>query len=90
MSVMLKDDNAVIDFSEDWSSWLASGETIATSSWSVSPDSLTIDSNTNDTTSATAWVSGGTVGTVYRLTNRITTSASRTDERTVVVRVEKR
>lgn len=90
MSVMLKDDNAVIDFSEDWSTWLASGETIATSSWSVSPSSLTIDSSTNSTTAATAWVSGGTVGTVYRLTNRIVTSAARTDERTVVVRVEKR
>lgn len=84
----LKDPNAVLDYRHDWASWLASGETIATSIWSVAPAGLAVDSETETTTTATVWLSGGTVGQVYRVTNRITTNQGRTEERTIVIRVE--
>jgi hypothetical protein len=57
----------------------------------VSPSgTLTVDSDSNDTTTATVMLSAGTVGITYRVTNEITTNQSRTGHKTVVVRVEER
>lgn len=92
MSVFVKDPDEVIDYQHNWSTnYLASGEDISTSVWAVTPTgSLTIDSESETITTATVFVSGGTRGKVYRLTNKITTTASRTAERTITVRVEER
>ena len=97
-----KDPNAVLDFVFDWapltngttggtSDWLASGETIATITITAETG-LTVDSSsiTDTNTSATVWLSGGTAGTTYSLACKIVTSASRTDERTIYIRVEQR
>lgn len=78
------DPSAVLDYSVDWSAWLASGETISASTWVVS-SGLTLASQSNTTTVATAWISGGTAPTDYRITNRITTSAGRTDDRSITI-----
>jgi len=84
-----KDPSAVLDFTLDWSSWLASGETISTSTWTV-PTGLTKDSSSNTATATTVWLSGGTAGQFYPYVNRIVTSQARTDERTIVVGVRDR
>jgi len=76
-----KDPSAVLDYAIDWSAWLGS-DTIATSTWSV-PTGITRDSDTNTTTRATIWLSGGTAGQTYQLTNTITTAGGRTDQRTI-------
>ena len=92
-NVLVKDPDEVIDYTVDWEaeSWLATSETISTSTWSVSPSgTLTVDSDSNDTTTATVMLSAGTVGITYRVTNEITTNQSRTGHKTVVVRVEER
>ena len=81
VKVYLKDPAAVLDYQIDWSSWLGV-DTITSSSWTASTG-LTVDSDSNTTTTATVWVSGGTAGTTYQLTNRITTAGGRTDERTI-------
>jgi hypothetical protein len=88
MSLYLKDPSSVLDFRHEWAAWLASGETIASSTWTVTPTGLAIDSETETTTTATAWLSGGTPGQIYRVVNRITTNQARTEERTIVIRVE--
>ena len=88
MSVYLKDPGSKLDWQHDWSGWLASGETIATSQWTVEPAGLTLSAPMATASTTTVWVEGGTVGQVYRLVNRITTSAGRIEERTVVIRVE--
>lgn len=86
MSGFLKDPQAVLDYAWDWTAWLSAGETIA--SFSVQPvDGITIDSTSLTASVVTAWISGGTVGTRYRLTCRITTSAGRTDDRSIYVTV---
>lgn len=92
MTVFAKDPQAVIDYSFDWDdAYLQMGETISTSVWSVLPvGELAIDSTSNTTSAATSTVSGGLVSHVYRLTNRITTSLSRTEERSVTLRVQER
>ena len=83
----VKDPNAVLDYTVDWSSWLVSGDTISVSVWVV-PAGITKDSDTSNTTEATVWLSGGTVGLSYRLTNRITTTDGRTDERSLTVAIK--
>ena len=85
----VKDPNAVLDYTVDWADWLASGETIATVTWTVETG-LTKDSNTNTNTTATVWLSGGTDGTKYTVACKIVTSASRTDERSFTINCKHR
>lgn len=74
----------VADYLQTWSDRLATGETISGSSWTVtSPlasdaSLLTVDSDSNDDDSVTVWLSAGTAGTLYELTNTVTTSGGRT------------
>lgn len=84
-----KDPDAILDYGFDWSSWLATSETIASSSWTV-PTGITNVNDTNDETSTKIWLSGGTVATTYTLTNQITTSGGRTEDRTFEIVVEER
>lgn len=88
-SSFIKDPAAVLDYEVDWSTWLADGETIATSTVTVE-DGLDLDSDTNTDTVVTAWLSGGTVGENYTVTSQITTSQSRTDERSITIHVRER
>ncbi len=83
--IVLKDPNAVLDYSLDWATWLGA-DTISTSVWTV-PTGLTRDSQSNTTTVAQVWLSGGTVGQLYAVNNRIVTAAGRTADRTLFVRV---
>lgn len=84
-----KDADAVLDWKWDWSAWLATGETISASTMTASAG-ITINSSTNTSTTATVWLSGGTPGTPYLVSNRITTSAGRIDERSITIRVTNR
>ena len=88
----LKDPNAVVDFTRDWSAWLGT-DTIATSTWVV-PTGLTIGTGgtapTNTTTTATVWLSGGTAFGTYIVTNRISTTGGRTDDRSFLIVVMER
>lgn len=88
MEVFRKDGAATLDYRVDWEEWL-DGDTIATSTWTV-PAGLTQGAATNSTTTATVWLSGGTVGTTYQVTNRVVTAAGRTDERSFRVYVTER
>lgn len=86
MSSFSKDPNAVLDYQVDWSGWL-NGDTLATSTFAVTPVGLTIDSESNTTTVATVWLSDGNLGTTYTVTNQVTTSGGRTDERSFHVAI---
>jgi len=83
-----KDPDAVLDYAVDWSRWLA-GDEIVTSEWTV-PSGLTKVSDSKTTTKATVWLSGGTAGQSYTVTNRITTTGGRTEERSFAIRIEER
>ena len=84
-----KDPQAVLDYKVDWLSWLAAGETIATSTWTV-PSGITEDSDTHDDDSATIWLSGGTAGERYTVINHIVTSDDREDDRSMLISVKNR
>jgi hypothetical protein len=83
-----KDPNAVLDYTVDWTRWLA-GDQIASSAWLV-PTGLTKMADSKTGSSATVWLSGGTAGQSYTVTNRITTAAGRTEDRSFIARVEER
>lgn len=78
MSLFVKSPTAVLDFGFDWTDWLDSGETIEASSWSV-PSGLTNAGETFSTTQTKIWLSGGTAGTEYTVTNTIETTESATE-----------
>lgn len=81
-----KDKDAKLDYKIDWSTWL-DGDTITVSAWTV-PEGITEEAETtNDTTSATIWLSGGTADTDYTLVNHITTASGREDDETIVISV---
>ena len=85
----LKDPAAILDWVFDWSSWLASGETITSHVITV-PTGITKDSSTEAAGKVTVWLSGGTAGMSYSVACKIATSAGRTDERTIWVQVADR
>lgn len=81
----IKDPQAKLDYGVDWSDWLA-GDTISGSSWSAETG-ITVDASSHTDTVATVWLSGGTVGGSYKVTNHITTLGGREDELTITVSV---
>jgi hypothetical protein len=79
-----KDPDSIIDYGCDWGDWLATAETIITSVW-ILPTGLTSFSEAATTTTTAIYLSGGVVGTKYNLTNRITTTGSRTEDRSMLI-----
>lgn len=85
----IKDPSAILDWMFDWSDWLASGETIISHTITVDTG-ITNDSSTEDDGKVTVWLSGGTAGENYKVACLIETSAGRTDERTIWIKVTNR
>jgi len=81
MTLLLKDPAAVLDYAIDWGAdYLDGGDLIAQSSWAVEPDEPV----------SSVQAGAGVAGRIYRLSNRVVTQSGRTDERSIVLRVEKR
>ena len=85
LGTFLKDQNAILDYRIDWSLWL-DGDTISTSTWTLE-SGITKATDTFTDTITTIWLSGGTLGTTYTVSNRITTANGRTEDRTIEVSV---
>ncbi len=72
-----KDPDDELDYAINWTAQLKEGgvlvDTIAVSDWTV-PDGITKEDEAFTDTRSVIWLSGGTAGTSYRLTNQITTS----------------
>lgn len=90
-SIMTHDPQAKLDYAVDWSAWLETGETISASTWTV-PSGITeaTPAPSNTGTVATIWLSGGTIGQRYTVTNHITTTMGREDDRSLYIVVEDR
>ncbi len=85
----IKDPDADLDWHFDWTDWLDEGEAISVSVMTASAGIVTHDPAFSST-DTTVWVAGGTVGNVYSVANKITTSVGRIDERTIRIRVKNR
>ena len=84
--VFNKDPDAVLDYAFDWSSWLATGETISTRTITVDTGLTQPSTDTESSGIVTVWLSGGTANNTYDVACKIATSASRTDERTITIK----
>lgn len=80
-----KDPQAVLDFFVDWQQegWLGT-DTIAVSTWSV-PAGITKESESLVAGRAIVWLSGGTAGTTYTVTNHITTTGGRQNDQSLYI-----
>lgn len=89
MTIYYKDPDGVLDFAFDWDTWAAVAETI--SSYTIDADSgITVDSDSESSNVITVWLSGGVAGQTYAVRCEIVTNQSRTDERTMLVKVAQR
>jgi hypothetical protein len=87
----IKDPQAVLDYILDWNiKYLQAGETIVTSTWIVPAGLTEPQASSHAGGLTTVWLGGGTVDTDYAVTNHITTSAGRTDDRSILIRVQER
>jgi hypothetical protein len=84
-----KHPDAVHDYVIDWSEVLNQHDpvdTISTSAWTVDSGGV-LDSDSNTTSTTTAWLSAGTLKEIVNLKNTITTSGGRTYIRTIKVSI---
>jgi hypothetical protein len=84
-----KDPHATLDYAWDWSAWLANGETIQDAEV-LAPYGLNVEAPVVENGKVTAWISGGVEGRQYTVTCRVTTSAGRVDDRSILLVVENR
>jgi hypothetical protein len=85
---MIKDPDAVLDYTFDWTEWLA-GDTITSYTITV-PSGITKNSDSEVSTGKIQmFLSGGTAGVTYPVACKIST-ATRIDERTMQIRCEER
>lgn len=83
-----KDPNAVADYELNWALRLLD-DTISVSTWTVKDDAnITIDHDEFSNTTTTVWLSGGTAGQTYTLTNHIVTAGGREWDYTVSLSVK--
>lgn len=96
-----KDKDEVLDFSIDWTRYLETSETLSSVVWKIKNSSdekvdfdpsetvngLTLQTQSNTTTTATVYLADGTDNTQYTLYCNITTSTGRVAERPVKIRI---
>ena len=80
--LFVKTPTEILDYDQDYSDLLITGETVTASDWAFTPavtdPLLVIDSSEFTTTSSKVWLSGGELCTEYRVENTIVTSDDRT------------
>jgi len=91
------DPDSRLDYTLDWSEWLASPDRLASSTWTASTTAgdsnpVNIETSTVDALlgTTTAIISGGTAGNIYTITCHIETDNSLVDERTFRLVVKQR
>ena len=93
MTLLLKDPEAVLDYAIDWGAEYLLGDLLSESLWSVSPDEadgVSIVGDSFDASVTTVKAAGGQPGKIYKLTNHVVLDSGRSDDRSIVLRVEKR
>jgi hypothetical protein len=69
-------DTEVLDYENDYSGELPTGDVITASSWTAD-DGLTLSNPQFTASTAKVWVSGGVAGFVYRVANSVSTAGGR-------------
>lgn len=87
VGIFLKRPAEVLDYTINWDDgWLASGDSISTSTWSVDTG-ITQNSESETTTTTTVTLSGGSLGDWYEAENTVATAQGRTGVRTILIQM---
>ena len=89
-NVKNKDPNATLDFKFNWDGWLSTGETIIGQVITTASGITSASTSIIASACVVTWLIGGTSGHRYDVACKITTSASRIDERTMRIDVKNR
>ena len=82
-----KDPDEVLDYEIDWTNRLEL-DVIATSTFSITSGHVTVDSSSTTDVTTTVWLSGGTLGEVCEILNRIVTVGGRTMDQSVKLKIK--
>jgi hypothetical protein len=79
----IKDPNARLDYTWDWTEWLLGSDTITDATFTIVTDdgSLVLGPPVIGTGTVVVMISGGTLGKTYLVTGHIVTSEGREDDR---------
>jgi len=66
-----KEPEALLDFTIDWSDWLAPGDVLASGVFYLLQDGLAIENQDNTDTTHTVWLSGGIDGQTYNVISHV-------------------
>ncbi len=80
-----KDSDEILNFGIDWADYLEA-DTITNSTW-ITPVGISQIASSFTDTQAIIKISGGTLGVIYRITNRIITSAGETVDQSIDIEV---
>lgn len=86
----VKDPTEKKDYEIDWTNHLGTGETVTSSTWSVSPAGITLAAPNLAALASPITrtrLTGGTAGVEYRITNHVITSTTQEFERSFTVNV---
>lgn len=83
----VKDPNAVLDYSFDWSEWITDAADEITSFSFDCGGGIVAGASSRDNAVITVFVSGGFVGAEGSITCRINTAGGRTDDRTLYLKI---
>lgn len=78
--------NEVKTYTVDWTKWLASGDSVDTDSWSISPSGPTVTDLGKDGVLTSAEVAGPTKGVIYELTGQFVSTNGEIGEQIIVIR----
>lgn len=87
---IIKDPDAILDYTIDWTAWLDDLSDTIASRTIVAQSGIVCDSSTISGKKVIMWLSGGSkVGNTYQVTCRIVTTSGRTDDRSIYVQILK-
>jgi hypothetical protein len=87
---IMKDPNAILDYTVDWVNWLAEISDALSSHSVICPAGITCTSSVISGTGVVIWLSGGTEGTTYQIVCRVVTDGGRTDDRSIFIQIKER
>lgn len=86
ITTFLKNKNATLDYSIDWSKWLTDDNITGSPTWFI-PTDLTKVNEMNSAKITSVWISGGILNKIYTITCRIQTTQGRIDERSFKIKI---
>ncbi|ALF00328.1 hypothetical protein SEA_ARCHIE_22 [Mycobacterium phage Archie] len=84
-----QDPDEVLDYTIDWSEWLAEGDTI-TEVTATPASGITVDSTSFTVSSTTIWVSGGAAGQRYDISVHVVTNGGREGDRSITIEIKEK